>query len=320
MAISSGLSTVRLGRSSLQVSRLAYGCWRIAGVSDPKLATAEKRKAGRRSVTAAFEAGLNFFDLADIYCGGVTEEIFGATLKEVAGMRDRVVVATKCGIRFKGDPTPEAPYRYDSSKDTIVRSCEGSLNRLRIETIDLYLLHRPDYLGDPTEVAQAFAQLEKEGKVRSFGVSNFRPSQVTLLQQACSMPLVTNQVEIHLMRLEPLQDGTLEQCLAAEMTPLAWSPLGGGRLVDANPIDLHTRDHAHRIHVREVMDQVARELEVSRTVVALAWLLKHPAGIIPVVGTTQPERILEAKRALQVTMTREQWYRLLEVSHGERLP
>jgi predicted oxidoreductase len=195
-----------------------------------------------------------------------------------------------------------------------------SLERLGIETIDLYMLHRPDYLGDPAEVAEAFAQLEKEGKVRAFGVSNFRPSQVTLLQQACSMPLVANQVEIHLTRLEPFHDGTLDQCLAAKMTPLAWSPLGGGRLVDANPIDLHTPDHAHRIHVREVMDQVARELEVSRTVVALAWLLKHPAGIIPVVGTTKPERLLEAKRALQVTMTREQWYRLLEVSFGERLP
>jgi predicted oxidoreductase len=182
------------------------------------------------------------------------------------------------------------------------------------------MLHRPDYLGDPGEVAEAFAELEKEGKVRTFGVSNFRPSQVTLLQQACSMPLVTHQVEIHLMRLDAFCDGTLDQCLGAEMTPLAWSPLGGGRLVDANPIELHTPDHAHRIHVREVMDQVARELEVSRTVVALSWLLMHPAGIIPVVGTTRPERILETKRALQATLTREQWYRLLEVSYGKRLP
>ena len=274
----------------------------------------------RKAVRAAFEAGLNFFDLADIYCGGVAEEIFGATLKEVAGMRDQVVIATKCGIRFKGDPDSKAPYRYDFSKAHIVRSCEESLKRMGIETIDLYMLHRPDYLGDAAEVAEAFAQLEAEGKVRTFGVSNFRPSQVTLLQQACSRPLVANQVEIHLMRLEPFHDGTLDQCMVSKLTPMAWSPLGGGRLVDANPIELHTPDHAHRIHVREVMDQVARELEVSRTVVALSWLLMHPAGIIPVVGTTQPERILETKRALQVSLTREQWYRLLEVSYGKRLP
>lgn len=320
MAIPSGLPLVQLGRSELRVSRLAYGCWRIAGVSDAKLVTAEKRRAGRALVAAAYEAGVNFFDLADIYCGGAAEEIFGAALKEVSGLRERVVVATKCGIRFKGDPTPEAPYRYDFSKAHLLRSCEGSLKRLGIETIDLYMLHRPDYLGDPAEVAEAFAQLKKEGKVRAFGVSNFRPSQVRLLQQACSMPLVSHQVEIHLVRLEPFHDGTLDHCLEAGMTPMAWSPLAGGRLVDANPIELHTRDHAHRIHVREVMDQVARELEVSRTVVALAWLLKHPAGIIPLLGTTQTARIREALGAFQVEMSREQWYRLLEVAYGERLP
>jgi predicted oxidoreductase len=314
------LPAVPLGRGELRVTRVAYGCWRIAGASNPEAVTAEKRQAGQSAVIAAYEAGITFFDLADIYCMGRAEEIFGDTLRTVSGMRERVVIATKCGIRFKGDPTPEAPYRYDASAEHIVRSCEGSLKRMRIEAVDLYLLHRPDYLGDPQEVARAFAQLEQSGKVRAFGLSNCRPAQVTALQRACPMPLVVNQVEMHLLHLDPLDDGTLDQCLTDGLTPMAWSPLGGGRLVDVNPIELHTRDHAHRIHVREVMDLIARELDVTRTVVALAWLLKHPAGIIPILGSTRPERIREALQALRVSLSREQWYRLLEVSYGRRLP
>jgi len=319
-ALSGPLPAVPLGRGDLRVTRLAYGCWRIAGAPDPAAVTPEKRRAGQAAVRAAYEAGITFFDLADIYCGGRAEEIFGETLRAVRGMRERVVIATKCGIRFKGDPAPDAPYRYDASADHILRSCEASLKRMRIETIDLYLLHRPDYLGDPQEAARAFAELKQSGKVRAFGVSNFRPAQVTALQRACPMPLVVNQVEMHLLHLDSFHDGTLDQCLTEGITPMAWSPLGGGRLVDVNPIDLHTPNHAHRIHVREVMDLIARELDVTRTVVALAWLLKHPAGAIPVLGSTQPKRIREALKALQISLSREQWYRLLEVSYGRRLP
>ncbi len=291
-------SSVRLGRSDLRVGRLAYGCWRIAGAEGGGAVSAEKRRLGVRSVLDAFEGGYDFFDLADIYSGGVAEEVFGEALRESSEMRGRVVVMSKCGIRFKGDPVADAPYRYDFSSEHIIRSCEASLKRLGVDVLDVYLLHRPDYLGDPHEVAEAFARLEAQGKVRYFGVSNFKPSQVSVLQQACSSPLLANQVEIHLMRLDPFHDGTLDQCMEVGMTPLAWSPLAGGRLVDANPIDLHTRDHAHRIHVREVMDQVARELGVSRMVVALSWLLRHPAGIIPIVGSTGRSACLNPVRPL----------------------
>jgi predicted oxidoreductase len=311
---------VVLGRSALEVSRMAYGCWRIAGTLDPGGVTPEKRKAGMGAVTAAYEAGFTFFDLADVYCEGRCEEIFGAVLQQVPGMRERVVIATKCGIRLQGDPQPEAPYRYDFSAEHIIRSCEASLKRLGIETVDLFMLHRPDYLANPVEVARAFSQLQQQGKARHFGVSNFRPSQVALLQKFCAMPLLVNQVEIHLMRLEALQDGTLDQCLAEKITPLAWSPLGGGRLVDSGPIDLRSTDHAHRIHLREAMDQVARELQVSRLVVALGWLLRHPSGIVPILGSTQPERVRESMRVFEVALTREQWYRLLEAATGQRLP
>src|SRR6266496_3099955 len=179
------MQTIQVGRSSLNASRLAYGCWRIAGSWESARVTPEAEACGRRAVIAAFEAGYTFFDLADIYCEGASETIFGEALREVSGMRGRVLIASKCGIRKKGVPNPDSPYRYDFSAYHIVRSCERSLERLGVETIDLYQLHRPDFLGDPAEVAGAFGKLKKAGKAREFGVSNFRPSQLAALQKAC---------------------------------------------------------------------------------------------------------------------------------------
>jgi predicted oxidoreductase len=314
------MPTLPLGQGNLRASRLAYGGWRIAGTWDPAQVTSEKEAVGRAAVLAAYEAGYTLFDLADIYCDGVCERIFGQVLKATPGMRSRIVVATKCGIRKKGDPNPDSPYRYDFSAQHIQRTCEASLQRLGLDTIDLYLLHRPDFLGDPAEVAEAFSRLKQAGKAREFGVSNFRPSQVTALQKACPMPLVVNQVEISLARLDCFHDGTLDQCLAERVTPQAWSPLGGGRLMEAGPVDLRSPDHAERLHVREVLDLIARERGVSRQVVALAWLLKHPSGIAPIVGSTQPERIRDAATAAQLDLTRDEWYRLLEAALGQRLP
>lgn len=314
------MQTVPLGQGTLRATRLGYGGWRIAGTWDPAQVTPEKEAAGRAAVLAAYEAGFTLFDLADIYCDGVCERIFGQVLQAVPGMRSRIVVATKCGIRKPGDPNADSPYRYDFSAQHIERSCEASLKRLGLDTIDLYLLHRPDFLCDPTEVAEAFGKLKQAGKAREFGVSNFRPSQVTALQQACPMPLVVNQVEISLTRLDCFHDGTLDQCLARRITPQAWSPLGGGRLLDAGPVDLRTKDHAERQRLRDVVDLIARERGVSRQVVALAWLLKHPSGIAPIIGSTQPERIRDAARAAQLDLTRDEWYRLLEAALDQRLP
>ena len=314
------MQTIQLGRSSLTASRLAYGCWRIAGTWDAARVSPEAEAAGRKSVIAAFEAGYTLFDLADIYCEGVSERIFGQALKEVAGMRERALIATKCGIRRKGDPQPDSPYRYDFSAEHIIDSCERSLHRLGVETIDLYQAHRPDFLGDPAEAAAAFSKLKKAGKVREFGVSNFKPPQLAALQKACPMPLIANQVEINLLRPDCLQDGTIDQCLAEYITPMAWSPLAGGRLADNGPIDLQTPDHAHRIRVRETLDLLARERGVTRSVAALAWLLKHPAKIVPLVGSTHSERIRDAVNATEIELTRDEWYRLMEAVHGQRLP
>lgn len=311
------MRTQLLGRSPLVSTRLAYGCWRLVSSMDPTDATPDRQAAGRRAVAAAYEAGYTHFDNADIYCAGVCEKVFGDAMREISGMRERVMIGTKCGIILPG---PGVDHRYDSSRQHILRSCEQSLGRLGIDTIDLYQLHRPDLLMDPAEVAGAFDTLRQQGKVREFGVSNFSPSFVTALQSACPFALAVNQVEVHLGRLDCFYDGTIDQCLAQRMTPLAWSPLGGGVLGDGGIIDpVHPRA-AVLTKLQQTMDEVAARYGVSRSVLAIAWLLKHPGGIVPIVGTIKPERIKEMANADAVELSGEDWYKLLVAARGEALP
>ncbi len=314
------MKTIKLGNSSIVTSRLCYGCWRIAGTRDNLKSAAEADAEGRAAVVAAYEAGYTLFDGADIYGGGRAEDILGATLKSVPGMRERILITSKCGVRHAGSPTPDAPGRYDFSPDYIVKSCEESLKRLGIETIDLYMLHRPDYLGDPHEIAGAFAQLYDAGKVRFFGVSNFRPSLVNALQAACPFPLVVNQVEISLAQRAAFEDGTLDQCLEKNITPMAWSPLGAGLLGDGAKRLLPTQQGYKTDDIVKVLDEIAAARGVSRTVIAFAWLLRHPSKIVPIVGTTNPGRIREAVKATEFELSREEWYRLFIAARGEPLP
>lgn len=314
------MTTAPLGQSPVTASRLAYGCWRIAGSWEPAKVTAEGMAAGRRAVLAAYEAGYTLFDHADIYCGGRCEEVFGQVLKEVPDLRRNIVIASKCGIRFPDEPFAGAPYRYDFSSEHIQRSCEASLKRLGIDCLDLFQLHRPDYLGDPHEVAGAFAVLLDAGKARAFGVSNCRPSFLTALQKACPFPLVVNQVEISLAHRTALEDGTLDQCLAEQITPMAWSPLGGGQLADGATRILPSQEGYGSDRLFHVLDELAQKHETSRSNIALAWLLKHPAKIVPIIGSTNPDRIRDAVKALAVNLSREEWYELLIAARGEKLP
>ena len=314
------MKTIRIGKSGLTGSRLAYGCWRIAGSWNPAEVTPDTLAAGKRAVLAAYESGYTVFDLADIYCHGRCEELFGEVLRETPGMRERVIVATKCGIRRAGNPTPESPQRWDFSGEYIVHACEESLRRMKVETIDLLMLHRPDYLADPHEIAGAFLQLYDAGKVRCFGVSNFRPSLLSAVQAACPLPLVVNQVEISLVQRAAFEDGTLDQCLEQTITPMAWSPLGAG-LLGAGAKQMLAWQQGYRSDgAVTALDDVARERGVSRSVIAYAWLMKHPSRVMPIVGSTNPERIREAAQADGLELTREEWYRLFLAARGEPLP
>ena len=311
------MKEVRIGKSALKGSRLAFGCWRIAGTWEARKVNAKARESALKAILAAHETGYTLFDLADIYCEGVSEELFGLALKQSKTLKKSAVIATKCGIRI---PESSEPYRYDVSADYIIQSCENSLQRLGADCLDIYQLHRPDWLMDPDEVTKAFAKLKKTGKVKHFGVSNFRPSQVSLLQSALKDSLIVNQIEISLLQLAPFEDGTLDQCQQHKITPMAWSPLAGGYLGNGKSNVLPSQEKYKPIKIRRRLDSLARELGASRPTVALAWLLKHPSGIIPIIGSTKPSRIRELAEADQIDLSHEQWYTLLTSALKEDLP
>jgi predicted oxidoreductase len=314
------MEQIQLHGSELRCSRLGYGCWRIISAGKVVEVTPEREGDARKAILAAVDAGYTLFDHADIYSDGLGEWVFGRVLRDNRTLRDKIVIASKCGIRKAGDPNSGAPYRYDFSAQHIIQSCEGSLKRLQTDRIDVYQLHRPDFLANPSEVAEAFSKLRAQGKVRQFGLSNATPAFFSLIQKACSFKLLVNQIEISLMRLDYFRNGTMEQCMMEQITPLAWSPLAAGRLCFPGPIDLNEPGHAKRIQLRDAIDAIAREKNVSRGAVALAWLLMHPSGIVPIIGSTDPRNIKDLAGAPKLQLSREEWYSLLEGAVGERLP
>jgi len=316
------MKTQTLGTTDIRVTRLCYGAMRIAGGWDKAKVDAAAIERGIRSLESAVEAGYNFIDHADIYGDTMSEAIHGLALDRHPGWRDKLVVATKCGIRFEDEP-PGTPHRYDFSGEHIRWSIDESLRRLKLERVDLYQLHRPDWLADPEDIASALVDIHKAGKVRHFGVSNFRPSLVDAVQRALPFPLVSNQVQISLLRLDTFEDGTLDQCLEKKMTPLAWSPLAQGRLAAAFdgkaalPQGEHDVAAVARLH--PVLADVAQAYGVTPLAIVLAWLMRHPSGIIPIYGSTRPEAIREATKADTVTLDRDSWYRILLAARGKKL-
>jgi len=313
------MKTQLLGSSKIEITSLSYGCMRISGSWDRDKVDAAAIKRGISALEAAADAGYTFFDHADIYGDTTCESIYGEALKLHPDWRGKFVVATKCGIRFEDEP-PGTPHRYDFSHDHILTSAEDSLKRLSLDTIDLLMLHRPDFLANPAEIAEAFTKLRDSGKVREFGVSNFRPSLLSAVQSALSFPLLVNQVEIHLRRLDCFTDGTLDQCLERKITPMAWSPVAGGRLGTGAVPDPKDPKHEHHKEILTALDKAAADYNVDRTVIALAWLLKHPSKIVPVIGSVNPQNIRTAAKATDVNMDRDTWYRILRAARGEKLP
>lgn len=305
------METIPIGRSELRGSRLVYGCMRICGDGSP----ADLGK-GKRAIRAALDNGYTQFDHADIYAGGMSETLFGEVLRDQPSIRDDIVLIDKCGIRVAGSPDADDPQRYDFSKTHIVGSVNASLARLGTENLDLLLLHRPDYLMHPQELAEAFDQLKGAGKVRYFGVSNFSPSQVELLQSALDEPLLVNQVELNLHNTERLHDGSLDQCLRLNMTPQAWCPVAGIAYTAWG----NTFSADDEARLRAEVSRQAESYDCSDTQLALAWILAHPARIAPIVGSTTPSRIAEATAALDIQYSREDWYRLLEARNGAPVP
>ena len=270
---------------------------------------AEDRAKGKRAIRAAVDAGYTLFDHADIYGDGHCETLFGEVLRESPGLRDNILIQGKCGVRWN-------PSHYDLSGDYIVASVEDSLARLGIETLDLLLLHRPDYLMNAAEVADAFESLQASGKVAHFGVSNFSTSLFDLLQSAVAEPLLINQVEINIHNTEALDNGVLDQCQRLQITPQAWCPVAGVAYRAWG--NTFSEEDEARIHAE--LERQSEKYSEDATIVVLAWLLRHPARISPIIGSTTPERIVAANAALDIDYRREDWYRLLEARNGKSVP
>ncbi len=287
----------------LGFSRIVAGVWRWGKLPQSQW---------QILIQQAVELGITTFDHADIYGDYTCEEQFGQVLKANAALKSKCRVITKCGIKLVSAKRPDHRIKhYDTSAAHVLKSAETSLRLLGVEVIDLLLLHRPDPLMHPEEIAEAFYRLENQGKVKRFGVSNFTPAQLEMLQSFLDMRLVTNQIELSLFRYESIFNGTLDVLMKYRMQPMAWSPLGGGRY-------FASEETAKSLAI--TLQQLSEKYPCTESQLLLAWLLTHPSGIYPVVGTTRPERLEEAVGALALALERQDWFALLKAVTGKDVP
>ena len=259
-------------------------------------------------IRCAYENGINSFDHADIYGGYTTETSFGNAFKQSKVERSSVQFVSKCGIQLPGKERPLAVKHYDYSKEHIIKSVELSLQNLNTDYLDLLLLHRPSPLMDPHEIATAFEQLKIQGKVKSFGVSNFTPAQMDLL---CTENLIKwNQIECSLTQSEAMFNGTINHMMQNQIGVMAWSPLGS----------FFKNDNPQKTRLKPLMKKMCEIYNASEDQILLAWLLKHPAQIHPVVGTTQASRLKDVLDSLKIKLTLQDWFLLLEASLGHEVP
>lgn len=306
------MKTVKLGSTDLQVSAIALGCMRLGGLDV---------KQAKEFIETALENGINYIDHADIYGGGYCEELFGKAVNLKGNEREKFFIQSKCGI------VPGV--MYDLSEEYILKSVEGILSRLGTEYLDCLILHRPDALVEPEEVAQAFDKLEESGKVKYFGVSNMDSMQIELLKKYVKQPIVCNQLQLSITNSNMISSGmevnmntdgavnrdaaVLNYCRLNDITIQTWSPfqfgmfegsfLGNDRFPELN----------------KVIDELAEKYNVTNTAIATAWILGHPANMQMVAGTTNKERLVQIAKATQIQLSREEWYRLY-LSAGHILP
>lgn len=294
--------------NDLSLSRLVYGWWRLMEWQMDAAAIEQR-------LEDCLALGISSHDHADIYGDYGCETAFGQALKNRPALRDRIQLISKCGIELVSPARPEhKAHGYNTCAEHIIRSAERSLKNLHTDRLDLLLIHRPDPLMCAQDMARAFEQLQAAGKVRHFGVSNFLPHQFELLQSACPMPLVTNQVEVSVLHHDAFHDGSLDQAQRLQRPPMAWSALAGGRLFAG--------DDRQANAVRAALAQVAHELgdtprgAVSQDQVAIAWLLKHPARILPIVGSGDLARVQSAAQSTGLALTRDHWYKIWTAAGG----
>ncbi|KAJ3416354.1 hypothetical protein HDV05_001922 [Chytridiales sp. JEL 0842] len=307
------VSRIKLHPQGPEFSRLVYGTWRLG--DQPEF---NNPQSVLERIEACLSVGITTFDLADIYGGFTYEKLFGQALALKPELRKKMEIVTKCGILYPCDHNkPMGVYvkHYNTSKEYIISQLERSLKEVGTSYIDLLLIHRPDPLMDADEIGEAFNILKSSGKVKHFGVSNFTTSQFDLIQSRLSFPLVTNQIEVSLFYKQPMHDGTLDQLQRLRVSPMAWSPIGGGRLFTETP-DAQTN------RLVSALTKVGSSFgsNVSIDQICFAWLLAHPSKMLPVIGTNKVERILKLAECEKYKLDKQQWYTIWEASEGKECP
>jgi predicted oxidoreductase len=312
-----------------QASRLVFGCMGLGGSWDQQPYNSDDRKLAERAIDAALGSGINFFDHADIYTLGKAEKLFGDIMASRSGLREQIILQSKCGIRFADSAGPK---RYDLSPQWIEYSVDNILSRLGTDYLDILLLHRPDPLMEPALIAEAFEQLHRSGKVRYFGVSNMNQHQIALLQAEVKQPLIANQLPLSLDKNYFVEDGVLvgtnesagvgytpgltEYCCQNNIQLQSWGCLAqglySGREISDQP--------AHVQATAKLVRDLAQGHQTNSEAIVLAWLMLHPAQIQPVIGTTHEQRIHNCAAALEVKLSREEWYALYVSARGQELP
>jgi predicted oxidoreductase len=306
------MRTINLGLSGLQVPAIAVGCMRLNKLDAPEAAA---------FVKAAIDLGAVFFDHADIYAAGASEEIFAKAIDMKPAVREKIILQSKCGIR--------PGKAFDFSKEHILKSVDGILKRLKTEYLDVLLLHRPDALVEPEEVAEAFGILHTSGKVRHFGVSNQNPMQIKLLQKYVKQPLVANQLQLSITNCTMISQGVhnnmadefavsrdgsiLDFCRLNDITIQPWSPFQYGFFKGV------FLDNPEFPELNAKINEIAKKYSVTNTTIALAWILRHPAKMQPVTGTMNVKRLKECVKATEITITRDEWYEIF-LAAGNILP
>ncbi|SEO79561.1 Predicted oxidoreductase [Amphibacillus marinus] len=305
------MKSIELGTSNLNTSAISLGCMRMSGLT---------KAEAQHVIHNALDLGVNLFDHADIYGRGLSEQIFADAIDMSPTIREEIILQSKCGIR-KG--------QFDFSKQHIINSVEGSLKRLKTDYLDILLLHRPDTLVEPEEVAEAFAELKAAGKVKHFGVSNQNPGQIELLKKYLEEDLIINQLQFSLMHTPMIDagfnvnmahdkaivrdNGILEYCRLNNMTIQAWSPFQFGMMEGV------FIGHKEFPELNQKLQELAAKYEVTDSAIAIAWILRHPAKIQPVVGTMNQQRLADIAKATEIKLTREEWYDLY-LAAGNKLP
>ena len=288
---------------TFSLSQLVYGVWRW----DEKT---QSEKDISTLIDTCLSLGIDSFDHADIYNDYANEAFFGRLLKENPSKRHQIKIITKCGIQLLSHKKPLTKVKhYDYSKDHITSSVEQSLTNLNTDYIDLLLLHRPSPLLNADVVAQTLYSLVLSGKVKHIGVSNFTPAQFQLLQSRLDIPLITNQIELNFNQLQPLIDGNIDFLYERKIKPMIWSPLGGGSIFEHGKVALNKQ-----------FELLGAKYQVGADVLSLAWLLKHPAQLIPVIGTVKTERIISAVKACSIDLELQEWFQLYEAAMGNEVP